>query len=89
MDPTLIAVAQLAITVAEPDANRRAAADAVAEAGALRGRAAEVRDRGATADPDGPAGAGAAYWPEVADLLVASYRSLHRALNRSADAAAA
>ena len=32
MDPTLIAVAQLAITVAEPDANRRAAADAVAEA---------------------------------------------------------
>ncbi|HEY2266682.1 MAG TPA: nitrilase-related carbon-nitrogen hydrolase, partial [Streptosporangiaceae bacterium] len=32
VDPTLIAVAQLAITVAEPDANRRAAADAVAEA---------------------------------------------------------
>ena len=27
------------------------------------------RDRGATADPDGPKGAGAAYWPEVARLL--------------------
>jgi hypothetical protein len=61
----------------------------VAEAGALRGRAAEVRDRGATADPDGPAGAGLAYWPEVGDLLRASYRSLHRALNPSADAPAA
>ena len=31
---TVVAVAQLAITVAEPDANRRAAADAVAEAAA-------------------------------------------------------
>ena len=38
MDPTLIAVAQLAITVAEPDANRRAAADAVAEAAAAGAR---------------------------------------------------
>src|SRR5215469_11838846 len=34
VDPTQIAVAQLAITVAEPDANRQAAADAVAEAAA-------------------------------------------------------
>ena len=31
----------------------------VAEAGRLRGIAAEVRDRGATADPDGPKGPGA------------------------------
>jgi hypothetical protein len=49
---------------------------AVAEAGRLRGQAAEVRDRGADADPDGPAGPGRAYWPEVARLLRDSYRSL-------------
>ena len=48
----------------------------VAEAGRLRGVAAEVRDRGAVEDPDGPRGTGAAYWPEVARLLRASYRSL-------------
>jgi hypothetical protein len=53
---------------------------AVAEAGALRGRAAEVRDRGASADPDGPSGPGDAYWPEVGDLLRASYRSLRGAV---------
>lgn len=53
---------------------------AVAEAGRLRGMAAEVRDRGATADPDGPAGRGAGYWPEVARLLRASYRSLAAAV---------
>lgn len=53
---------------------------AVAEAGALRGRAAEVRDRGAAADPDGPTGPGRGYWPEVAGLLRASYRSLHAAV---------
>jgi hypothetical protein len=53
---------------------------AVAEAGRLRGEAAEVRDRGATADSDGPTGRGRAYWPEVARLLRASYRSLHEAL---------
>jgi hypothetical protein len=58
----------------------------VDEAGALRGRAAEVRDRGANADPEGPAGAGRAYWPEVAGLLRASYRSLHGALNPSVNA---
>jgi hypothetical protein len=56
----------------------------VAEAGRLRGLAAEVRDRGATADPDGPAGDGRAYWPEVARLLRASYRSLRAALDRTA-----
>lgn len=54
---------------------------AVAEAGRLRGQAAEVRDRGADADPDGPAGPGRAYWPEVARLLRDSYRSLKTAVN--------
>lgn len=52
----------------------------VAEAGALRGEAAEVRDRGAVADPAGPTGAGDSYWPEVDRLLRASYRSLHTAV---------
>jgi hypothetical protein len=52
----------------------------VAEAGRLRGEAAEIRDRGATTDADGPAGAGQAYWPEVARLLRASYRSLATAI---------
>ncbi len=55
--------------------------DSVAEAGRLRGMAAEVRDRGATDDPDGPTGPGRAYWPEVARLLRASYRSLADALD--------
>ncbi len=54
----------------------------VAEAGHLRGMAAEVRDRGATADPDGPTGRGDVYWPEVARLLRRSYRSLSRALSQ-------
>jgi hypothetical protein len=53
---------------------------AVAEAGRLRGEAAEVRDRGATADPEGPRARGLGYWPEVARLLRESYRELHRAL---------
>ena len=53
---------------------------AVTEAGNLRGQAAEVRDRGATADPDGPRGAGRAYWPDVAQLLRESYRSLSEAV---------
>jgi hypothetical protein len=53
----------------------------VVEAGRLRGIAAEVRDRGATDDPDGPTGRGAAYWPEVARLLRDSYRSLQTALD--------
>jgi hypothetical protein len=50
--------------------------DRVAEAGRLRGVAAEVRDRGASDDPEGSTGAGDAYWPEVARLLRESYRSL-------------
>jgi hypothetical protein len=54
--------------------------DAVAEAGRLRGQAAQVRDRGAAIDPDGAGGEGRGYWPEVARLLRASYRSLADAL---------
>jgi len=52
----------------------------VAEAGRLRGEAAEVRDRGASTDPEGATARGLAYWPEVARLLRQSYRSLHDAL---------
>jgi hypothetical protein len=52
----------------------------VAEAGRLRGLAAEVRDRGASDDPNGPAGQGDAYWPVVARLLRESYRNLRAAL---------
>jgi hypothetical protein len=58
---------------------------AVAEAGRLRGVAAEVRDRGASEDPDGSTGPGRAYWPEVARLLRESYRALHVALARERD----
>lgn len=58
--------------------------ESVSEAGRLRGLAAEVRDRGATADPAGPRGEGGAYWPEVARLLGASYRSLSRAVREPA-----
>ena len=54
--------------------------DRVAEAGRLRGLAAEVRDRGASEDPAGPTGAGDAYWPEVARLLRESYRTLSTTL---------
>jgi hypothetical protein len=54
----------------------------VAEAGRLRGLAAEVRDRGATADPDGPTGPGVGYWPEVGRLLRDSYLSLRAAIDR-------
>jgi hypothetical protein len=53
----------------------------VAEAGRLRGLAAEVRDRGANDDPEGPRAAGSAYWPVVARLLRDSYRSLRAALD--------
>ncbi len=53
----------------------------VAEAARLRGLAAEVRDRGASDDPEGPTAAGSAYWPEVALLLRDSYRSLRAALD--------
>jgi hypothetical protein len=61
----------------------------VAEAGRLRGLAAEVRDRGAADDPEGPGARGAAYWPEVARLLRDSYRSLRESLDDGADAVAA
>jgi hypothetical protein len=50
--------------------------------------AAEVRDRGATDDPDGPKGAGTAYWPEVARMLRDSYRSLSVSLAIEETAAA-
>jgi hypothetical protein len=56
--------------------------DQVAEAGRLRGVAAEMRDRGAIADPEGPKAVGRAYWPEVDRLLRDSYRSLKTALAR-------
>jgi hypothetical protein len=52
----------------------------VAEAGRLRGRAAEVRDRGAAEDPGGARGSGRGYWPEVGRLLRASYRELRTAI---------
>jgi hypothetical protein len=52
----------------------------VAEAGRLRGLAAEIRDRGAHSDPDGARAAGSAYWPEVGRLIRDSYRSLSAAL---------
>jgi hypothetical protein len=57
----------------------------VAEAGRLRGKAAEVRDLGAAKDPDGSTGAGRAYWPEVARLLRESYRSLKGAVSDPPD----
>lgn len=53
----------------------------VAEAGRLRGQAAEIRDRGAAADPQGATGPGTAYWPEVARLLRDSYRALATSLS--------
>jgi hypothetical protein len=53
----------------------------LAEAGRLRGMAAEVRDHGAAADPDGSTGAGRDYWPQVAKLLRDSYRSLRVGLD--------
>jgi hypothetical protein len=63
----------------------RLPSEAVAEAGRLRGQAAEVRDRGVAADSDGPAGPGRTYWPEVARLLRASYRSLKEAVSGPRD----
>jgi len=54
----------------------------VAEAGRLRGLAAEIRDRGATVDPDGLAGTSGTYWSLVGRVLRASYRSLSAALDR-------
>jgi len=58
VDPTQVAVAQLAITVAEPDANRQAAAEAVAEAAAAGARLVvlpELCDSGYVFDPADPA----------------------------------
>jgi predicted amidohydrolase len=58
VDPTKIAVAQLAIAVAEPDANRQAAADAIAEAAAAGARLVvlpELCDSGYVFDPADPA----------------------------------
>jgi 5-aminopentanamidase len=58
VDPTQIAVAQLAITVAEPDANRQAAAEAVAEAAAAGARLVvlpELSDSGYVFDAEDPA----------------------------------
>ena len=55
MDPIQVAVAQLAITVGEPDANRQAAADAVAEAAAAGARLVvlpELCDSGYVFDAD-------------------------------------
>jgi len=60
--------------------------ESIAEAGRLRGLAAEIRDRGANADPDGPAGAGTAYWPKVAQLLRTAYRRLQDGLDRDPSA---
>ena len=62
--------------------------DRFTDAGRLRGLAAEVRDLGAAADPDGPGGTGRAYWPEVAALLRDSYRSLRHALDDASAPAA-
>jgi 2,6-dihydroxypseudooxynicotine hydrolase len=58
VDPTRIAVAQLAITVAEPDANRQAAAEAVAEAAAAGAQLVvlpELCDSGYVFAPEDPA----------------------------------
>ncbi len=58
MDPTKIAVAQLAIAVAEPDANRQAAAAAIAEAAAAGARLVvlpELSDSGYVFAPQDPA----------------------------------
>jgi 5-aminopentanamidase len=58
VDPIQIAVAQLAITVAEPEANRQAAADAVAEAAAAGARLVvlpELCDSGYVFDTADPA----------------------------------
>ncbi len=56
---------------------------AVADAGRQRGLAAEIRDRGANTDPDGPGGRGTDYWPKVARLLRQAYRSLQAGLDRA------
>jgi 5-aminopentanamidase len=70
VDPTQIAVAQLAITVAEPDANRRAAAEAVAEAAAAGARLVvlpELSDSGYVFDAEDPAAEARGLATPVAD----------------------
>jgi len=70
VDPTQIAVAQLAITVAEPDANRQAAAEAVAEAAAAGARLVvlpELSDSGYVFDAADPAAEARGLAAPVAD----------------------
>ncbi len=83
MDPsqdvgrTVIAVAQLAITVAEPDANRQAAADAVAEAAAAGARLVvlpELCDSGYVFDS--PAEARGLASPAADSVTLRQWRSL-------------
>ena len=82
VDPsqTLIAVAQLAITVGQPDANRQAAADAVAEAAAAGARLVvlpELCDSGYVFDAADPAAeAGGLASPAAGSVTLRQWRSL-------------
>jgi len=82
VDVAEVARHELAWWVVRREMGLAAGEAAVADAGRLRGLAAEVRDRGATADRDGPTGQGDAYWPLVARLLRESYRRLSIAVDR-------
>ena len=77
---TVIAVAQLAITVGEPDANRQAAASAVAEAAAAGARLVvlpELCDSGYVFDAADPAGeARGLAAPAVGNVTLLQWRSL-------------
>ena len=78
--PTVIAVAQLAITVGEPDANRQAAADAVAEAAAAGARLVvlpELCDSGYVFDAAAPAAEARGLAAPAADsVTLRQWRSL-------------
>jgi 5-aminopentanamidase len=80
VDHTQVAVAQLAITVAEPDANRRAAADAVAEAAAAGARLVvlpELCDSGYVFDAGDPAAEARGLAAPAADnITLRQWRSL-------------